>query len=121
MTDSFLLKDSVPENGSASFSFRDEVGLLTEAFVIRRSGALYAYRNQCRHQPLTLDYGDGDVFTEDHQYLLCRNHGALFVPETGMCVAGPCAGASLYSLRAEDTPEGVLITILPAGHGIDLE
>jgi nitrite reductase/ring-hydroxylating ferredoxin subunit len=29
----------------------------------------------------------------------CRNHGALFAPEDGLCLAGPCEGESLDPLR----------------------
>lgn len=102
----------VLEEGQArSFAFRDQYGLLSEGFVFQRDGKLLAYRNQCRHQPLTLDYGDGEFFTEDNSYLLCRNHGALFQPETGLCVAGPCTGASLYPLIARAIPSGVEIVL----------
>jgi nitrite reductase/ring-hydroxylating ferredoxin subunit len=90
---------SLSEGGSFVFSFRDESGFLMEGFVFRRNARLYAYRNQCRHQPLSLDYGDNEFFTEDAAYLLCRNHGALFVPETGKCVSGPCLKATLLSLE----------------------
>jgi len=110
------------EEGQArSFAFRDQYGLLAEGFVFRRNGELHAYRNQCRHQPLTLDYGDGEFFTEDNRYLLCRNHGALFEPNTGLCVAGPCTGASLYPMIARPTTAGVEIVLLTSEAEPELE
>jgi nitrite reductase/ring-hydroxylating ferredoxin subunit len=30
--------------------------------------------------------------------LLCSSHGAVFEPDTGLCAAGPCVGASLRGL-----------------------
>jgi nitrite reductase/ring-hydroxylating ferredoxin subunit len=116
-----VLTKDLPEGESLAFSYRDDMGLLSEGFVIRRQGRLYAYRNVCRHQPLTLDYGDGDFFTEDKGYLLCRNHGALFTPETGLCVSGPCAGASLFPLTAVEDNGAIQVTIPPTGEGMDLE
>ena len=88
----------VSGESAATFSFRDQHGILADGFVIRTDGVLHAYRNMCRHQPISLDYGDGDFFTEDGKLLICRNHGALFEPGTGKCVAGPCSGAHLFSL-----------------------
>jgi len=116
-----LLTDEVPEGGSLAFSYRDDIGLHSEGFVIRRQGKLYAYRNLCRHQPLTLDYGDGDFYTEAKDFLLCRNHGALFTPETGLCVSGPCTGASLFSLTVTEQDGAIQVTIPPADEGMELE
>ena len=39
-----------------------------------------------------------DFFTEDKEFLICRNHGAVYEPSTGICVDGPCAGQSLEKL-----------------------
>lgn len=72
-----------------------------EGFAFRWDGAWKAYENRCRHIPLTLDYGDGRFFAEDGRTLLCSNHGARYEPETGVCIAGPCTGLSLRSLRIE--------------------
>ena len=103
----------LPEGATAVFSFRDPVGgYMAEGFVIRYQGVVHAYRNQCRHQPLSLDYGDGDFLTDDGRYLLCRNHGALFEPDTGRCVAGPCLNACLFRLSVVEE-EGRILVCLP--------
>src|SRR5262245_25535278 len=115
-----VLRQNLGEGQSATFTFRDECGMLSEGFVLRRGERLFAYRNQCRHQPLTLDYGDGEFFTEDRQYLLCRNHGALYEPETGYCVSGPCTGASLFPLKVTEEPDGLHI-LIPQTELQDLE
>lgn len=114
------LTGSVSEGESRTFTYRDSIGLMVEGLVFRREGRLFAYRNQCRHQPLALDYGDGEFFSEDGQYLLCRNHGALFKPESGYCVSGPCIGASLFPLEVVEKDGSIQILIPPAPE-LDLE
>lgn len=64
-------------------------------FVVLWKGEFLGYENVCRHVALPLDYGDGEFFSPDGQFLLCRNHGALYDPATGLCVSGPCQGAGL--------------------------
>jgi nitrite reductase/ring-hydroxylating ferredoxin subunit len=97
----------VPEGSGVAFTFRDQSNIVTEGFLVRFRGQLHAYVNQCRHQPLSLDYGDGEFFTDEGDLLLCRNHGALFEPDTGECVAGPCFGAHLFRLPIEEREDGV--------------
>jgi nitrite reductase/ring-hydroxylating ferredoxin subunit len=65
------------------------------AFVIRHGGRVYAYVNECRHQASELDWNPGEFFDVDKLYLICATHGALYEPKNGLCVAGPCRGASL--------------------------
>lgn len=103
----------IGEGSTVGFTFRDECGLLTDGFVIRWRGGLYAYVNRCPHQPLSLDYGDGDVLDEGGDLLLCRNHGALFEPNSGYCVAGPCHGAHLPSLEVECDADGIVHVATP--------
>jgi nitrite reductase/ring-hydroxylating ferredoxin subunit len=67
-------------------------------FVVRWQGAVYAYANSCAHlgHPLNLD--PEGFFNPDRTLLLCSSHGAVFEPDTGLCAAGPCVGASLRGL-----------------------
>jgi nitrite reductase/ring-hydroxylating ferredoxin subunit len=69
---------------------------ITEAFLIRSKGNHYAYLNLCRHWTVGLDFDDNEFFSEDKNWLVCKNHGAVYQPVTGECVSGPCGGASLY-------------------------
>ncbi|MGC3981796.1 MAG: Rieske (2Fe-2S) protein [Steroidobacteraceae bacterium] len=67
-------------------------------FVVRYQGEVHAYLNSCPHAGLPLNFKP-DVFFAPHVELLqCVAHGALFEPETGECVAGPCFGQSLQML-----------------------
>ncbi len=68
------------------------------AFVVRWRGQVLAYRNFCPHRGTELDWQPGEVFEESRLYLMCATHGALFEPDSGLCVGGPCHGASLSSI-----------------------
>jgi len=67
-------------------------------FLVNYRGSFYAYVNSCRHLITPLDFVRYQFFTEDGRHLVCLTHGALYEPETGMCVDGPCQGLSLYAL-----------------------
>jgi nitrite reductase/ring-hydroxylating ferredoxin subunit len=69
-----------------------------EAFLIRFDGRYYAYRNVCAHMALGLDLDDNDFFTVDGTALICKTHGAVYVPDSGLCFSGPCYGESLDPL-----------------------
>jgi nitrite reductase/ring-hydroxylating ferredoxin subunit len=73
-------------------------GETVEGFVVRHEGRYFAYLNECRHLPLSLDGGSGHFLAEDRRHLLCVHHGALYRPEDGLCVRGPCVGAKLMAL-----------------------
>lgn len=63
--------------------------------VLRKGEQVWGLVDSCPHtgQPLSL-FGDR-YFTREGDLLLCTGHGALFRPETGECVAGPCQGRGL--------------------------
>ena len=78
-------------------------------FTVRFHGKVYAYLNRCPHQGTELDWNPGEVFDETGLYLICATHGAIFDPQTGLCVSGPCQGAHLKALPIEEN--GNVITI----------
>lgn len=75
------------------------------AFAVRWHGAVYAYLNQCPHAGGPLDF-DGQVIERSGRYLMCARHGAIFEPDTGKCVGGPCRGARLTPLAVHERPDG---------------
>ncbi|MGH7730392.1 MAG: Rieske (2Fe-2S) protein [Candidatus Eiseniibacteriota bacterium] len=89
------------EGGGARFTVTVD-GVSWDAFVVRYRGRLHAYVNCCRHQSLTLDFGDARFFDEAYDALVCCHHGARYRPETGECVEGPCLGARLTPLAVEE-------------------
>ncbi len=114
-----IIEGPIAEGETKTFEFADPSGMRGDGLVIRHKGQLHAFKNVCRHQPLPLDYGDGEFLTDDKAYLLCRNHGALFEPDTGFCVSGPCAGATLFQYPVKECDGKILITI--PHQEIDLE
>jgi nitrite reductase/ring-hydroxylating ferredoxin subunit len=64
-------------------------------FVVRRGDAIYGYVDRCPHAGLPLAQELDRYLTPDGSLILCSWHGALFAPEDGRCVGGPCSGASL--------------------------
>ncbi len=90
--------EEIEEGKTIAFSFtRDDRS--QEGFVGRFKGKLFAYENTCRHIPITLDYGDNRFFDSNGETLVCQTHGAVYEPDTGLCVRGPCAGMSLFALE----------------------
>ena len=76
-------------------------GVQRDAFAVRYRGAVHAYVNTCRHQGLTLDFGDAHFFDEEYDALVCCHHGARYHPDSGVCFDGPCEGAALTALAVE--------------------
>lgn len=83
------------------------------AVIGRKGGRTYAYANICRHVPLTLDLGDGEVASADGLVFLCHHHGARYRIEDGKCLYGPCDGEHLFKLEVEEL-DGELTLLVPA-------
>ncbi len=71
-----------------------------EGILVRLPGGqLRAYKNECRHLPIPLDDRDpGTLWDAAGSRLACSAHGALYRPEDGLCIAGPCEGSHLREL-----------------------
>ena len=72
-----------------------------EALLVNYQGEFFAFTNRCPHVGITLDWVDNQFFSVDRRYLMCANHGAVFEPQTGECIWGPCVGLSLQSIALE--------------------
>ncbi|NKJ48286.1 Rieske (2Fe-2S) protein [Burkholderia sp. SG-MS1] len=84
-------------------------------FFVRYDGRAYGYLNRCAHVPMELDWAEGQFFESSGLYLMCATHGAIYAPDTGKCVGGPCRGGRLRPVQVEerDTPEGRAVFWLP--------
>ena len=87
-----------------------ENGGMGVRFVVRFDGAVYAYINRCAHVPVEMDWTDGAFFDYSKLYLICSTHGAMYLPHTGECVAGPCTGRWLMPVAVEERDGQVLLT-----------
>jgi nitrite reductase/ring-hydroxylating ferredoxin subunit len=93
----------------------DAEGKPFEVMVLREaSGRIVAYRNLCRHLPVPLDGGTGELLTDDGAHLICGTHGALYRLGDGLCVEGPCEGASLEPLCVRVEAGRIYVSRVPA-------
>ncbi len=84
-------------------------GELAPAFVIRYEGRPQAFLNRCAHVSVELDWENGQFFDSSRLYLICSTHGAMYEPDSGYCVAGPCKGASLTAIAVEERDGAVFL------------
>ena len=73
-----------------------------KGFAIRHFGQARGFVNRCPHLGTELDWEPGRFFDISGVYLVCSTHGAIFEPNSGLCVAGPCRGASLEPLALRE-------------------
>lgn len=69
-----------------------------QLLAVRKDGILYVYLNRCPHRGIPLEWLPDQFLDSSGSLIQCATHGALFLIESGECVAGPCAGAFLQSL-----------------------
>ena len=80
-------------------------------FAVRREGIAYFYINRCPHRGIPLEW-QPDQFLDDSASLIqCATHGALFLIESGECIAGPCAGKSLTPLPGREDEQGLWVQL----------
>ena len=92
-----LADDALAPGQTARFRLRRGDELL-DGFVANVEGVLHAYVNRCPHAGTPLDVSRDGFMGEDGRHIVCSRHGAVFTPATGLCVEGPCPGASLERL-----------------------
>lgn len=90
--------DQLEEGGLGVRFDVDWYGERAPAFVVRFDGAARAYLNRCGHVPVELDFNPGEFFDDSGLYFVCATHGALYAPESGACMGGPCNGRGLVKL-----------------------
>ncbi|ATD68387.1 MULTISPECIES: Rieske (2Fe-2S) protein [Luteimonas] len=67
-----------------------------ESLMLFRQGQqVRAWLNICPHAGRRLDWAPGQFLRSKSGDVICAAHGASFSVDDGLCVAGPCKGASL--------------------------
>lgn len=84
----------VADGGARNFVIQMKAGRF-HGFVVRRGAAVHGYVDRCPHAGLPLAQTLDQYLTADARLVACSWHGALFDPETGACVGGPCLGQRL--------------------------
>ena len=85
-------------------------------FVIRTAGEFRAYVNSCPHIGTPLDWLPDRFFDRSGEHLLCGTHGALFRPQDGLCVRGPCVGQRLAPAPIQIEDGEVVLSLTPPGN-----
>ena len=80
----------IPDGGAKGFDLGTQ-----RYIVVRESQSFFVYHNRCPHLGVPLDWMPDDFMDPESGLLRCATHGALFLPETGECVVGPCLGQFL--------------------------
>jgi len=104
--------DEVSEGQYREFQIEHD-GEPTWLVVTRCQGRARAWFNLCPHQGRPLNFAPDRFLSDDDNRLICAHHGAVFDPENGVCVAGPCQNAQLREVTLEEN-EGQLLAHLSA-------
>ena len=75
--------------------------------AVRREGVAYFYINRCPHRGVPLEWQPDQFLDPSASLIQCATHGALFLIESGECVAGPCAGQSLLAIPCTEDAQGI--------------
>jgi nitrite reductase/ring-hydroxylating ferredoxin subunit len=94
--------DAVVEGGPGVRFAVQSSGAAATAFVVRHKGQPRGYLNRCAHVPIELDWVKGEFFESSGLYLMCQTHGAIYLPDTGVCAGGPCRGGRLRPVAVRE-------------------
>src|SRR5689334_23127446 len=100
--------------GEARTFVYTRAGRSYEGFLLHHALGFFAYANACPHWNVDLDLGFGDFYDPALDRIFCRNHGALFEVDTGLCSAGPCAGLYLEKFEVSWDGPDALVSTAPA-------
>ena len=92
------------EEGGLAVTFSTPMG--QPALAVRWQGKVFGYVNECAHASVPIDF-ERQVFDRSRTYLMCARHGAIYAPDTGLCVGGPCRGSSLDALAVREADGAV--------------
>lgn len=94
----------IPEGTARGFSVNDQA-----LIVVHFHHRYYVYRNQCPHLGIPLEWQPDDFMDPEAEMLRCATHGALFLPDSGECVCGPCAGEHLPSMAFRQVGDQLIL------------
>lgn len=101
--------EQIEQPGSRGFTLEGVDGVAF--FVVRKQGSVHAYRNRCPHTGAPLEWLPDEFLDLDKSLIECAMHGALFRPDTGQCLRGPCAGQYLERLASEVRDGRLLVDV----------
>lgn len=79
----------------------------------RHNGNPRAWFNICPHQGRNLNWAPDRFLKDADGNLVCAHHGAVFEPDAGRCVSGPCRNANLKAVALTESAEGIHLEQIP--------
>ncbi|WP_315722731.1 MULTISPECIES: Rieske (2Fe-2S) protein [unclassified Bradyrhizobium] len=99
--------DEIGEAQSRGFDPDDEGQ--DSLFVVRWQGRLHGWRNACPHiGGAPMAWRRDAYLNAERTRIVCHAHGAEFMPDTGLCVQGPCRGERLIDIELVVDADGEL-------------
>ena len=89
--------EEIGENGKEIRLMAGPVPSYVMAFL--HAGTIRAFLNACPHQGRPLNWAPDQFLFSPERHLVCAQHGATFLLESGECISGPCRGARLRGLE----------------------
>ena len=102
--------EAIPAGGARGFEINEH-----KIFAVNKQGKIFVYRNSCPHLGINLEWVEHQFLDSSNTMIQCANHGALFVIESGNCVAGPCAGRKLQAIPYRVENEDLFISLRELG------
>ena len=87
--------NELADPGSKGFKLGDR-----QLFAVRQGQQVFVYQNRCPHRGIPLEWVPDQFLDHSGRLIQCASHGALFLPESGECVTGPCAGERLTPIAS---------------------
>ncbi|WP_417662951.1 Rieske (2Fe-2S) protein [Pseudomonas sp.] len=98
--------EALAENQSLGFEVAER-----KLLVVRKDARVFAYYNSCPHRDVPLEWQPNQFLDSSASLIQCATHGALFLIDSGECVAGPCAGQFLDALDCKEDAQGIWVDI----------
>lgn len=105
MDTELCLLDDIPVAGACGFRI-DNLQILA---VRLAEESVRVYLNRCPHLGVPLQWQEHRFLDNEGRHIQCSTHGALFDPDTGLCVQGPCRGENLLTLECHLQGRKVLL------------
>ena len=100
--------EDLPDGGTREF---EVVG--RHIFALREGETVRVYLNLCPHLGTPLNWEPDRFLDNEGAYIRCSNHGALFLKDSGECIAGPCRGMPLSSVPVSIDQGEVSVRLMP--------
>lgn len=80
-----------------------------QCFLVYHQAHVFSYINRCPHTGVNLNWQPHQFLDTSGQLIQCATHGALFRIDNGLCIRGPCLGASLVPVTHELDGENIYL------------